>query len=72
MARCALQISIRDVAKMSLVAPATVSRLEAGIELKPRTVNAIRRAFEERGVEFLDGDAPGVRLHPRPQPRKKR
>src|SRR4051794_33742488 len=48
MARAALQIGIRDIAKMAKVAPGTISRLEAGEELKPRTVEAIRHAFETR------------------------
>jgi DNA-binding LacI/PurR family transcriptional regulator len=62
MARAALQIGIRDIAKMAKVAPGTISRLEAGEELKPRTVEAIRRAFEKAGVAFTNRDEPGVRL----------
>jgi transcriptional regulator with XRE-family HTH domain len=62
MARAALQIGIRDIAKMAKVAPGTISRLEAGEELKPRTVEAIRHAFEKAGVAFTNGDEPGVKL----------
>jgi transcriptional regulator with XRE-family HTH domain len=62
MARAALQIGIRDIAKMAKVAPGTISRLEAGEELKPRTVEAIRQAFEKAGVAFTNGDEPGVKL----------
>jgi DNA-binding LacI/PurR family transcriptional regulator len=62
MARAALQIGIRDIAKMAKVAPGTISRLEAGEELKPRTVEAIRHAFEKAGVTFTNGDEPGVKL----------
>ena len=62
MARAALRIGIRDVAKMAKVAPGTVSRLEAGEELKPRTVEAIQHAFEKVGVVFTNGDEPGVKL----------
>jgi transcriptional regulator with XRE-family HTH domain len=62
MARAALQIGVREVAKLAQVAASTVSRLEAGEELKPRTVEAIRRAFEGEGIEFTNGDAPGVKL----------
>src|SRR5438270_501403 len=40
MARAALQIGIRDIAKMAKVAPGTISRLEAGEEMKPRTEDA--------------------------------
>lgn len=64
MARVALNLGIRDLAKLAQVAPATISRLEAGEELKPRTVDAIRVALENAGVIFVDenGDGPGVRL----------
>jgi transcriptional regulator with XRE-family HTH domain len=62
MARAALQIGIRDIAKMAKVAPGTVSRLEAGEELKPRTIEAIRHAFEKAGVAFTNGDEPGVKV----------
>lgn len=49
---------------MAMVAPATISRLERGEELKPRTVEAIRAALEGAGVIFIDenGEGPGVRL----------
>jgi DNA-binding LacI/PurR family transcriptional regulator len=62
MARAALQIGIRDIAKMAKVAPGTISRLEAGEELKPRTLEAIRHAFEKIGVAFTNGEEPGVKL----------
>lgn len=62
MARAALQIGIRDIATMAKVAPGTISRLEAGEELKPRTIEAIRAAFEKAGVVFTNGDEPGVKL----------
>jgi transcriptional regulator with XRE-family HTH domain len=67
MARAALKLGIRDVARLAIVAPSTVSRLEAGEKLNPRTVEAIRRALEAAGVEFTDGDAPGVRLRDKPK-----
>ena len=40
------------------------SRLEAGRELKPRTVAAISAALEAAGVVFAEenGEGPGVRL----------
>jgi transcriptional regulator with XRE-family HTH domain len=62
MARAALQLGIRDVAKLAKVAPSTISRLEAGETLQPRTVEAIQRALEKAGVEFTNGNKPGVRL----------
>ena len=62
MARAALQLGIRDVAKLAKVAPSTISRLEAGEMLQPRTVDAVQRALEKAGVVFINGDQPGVRL----------
>jgi transcriptional regulator with XRE-family HTH domain len=53
---------LRDIAKMAKVAPGTISRLEAGEELKPRTIETIRRAFEKAGVAFSNGDEAGVKL----------
>ena len=62
MARAALQLGIRDVAKLAKVAPSTISRLEAGETLQSRTVEAIQHALEKAGVVFINGDQPGVRL----------
>jgi transcriptional regulator with XRE-family HTH domain len=64
MARVALGLGIRDLAELAQVAPATVSRLEAGEELKPRTIATIRAALESAGVEFIaeNGGGAGARL----------
>jgi transcriptional regulator with XRE-family HTH domain len=64
MARVALGLGIRDLAQIAQVAPATVSRFEAGEELKPRTVMALRTALESAGAIFVDenADGPGVIL----------
>ncbi|WP_246504897.1 helix-turn-helix domain-containing protein [Microvirga antarctica] len=62
MARAALQMGVRELADAAKVAPSTITRLEAGEDLKPRTVEAIKAVFESAGVEFTNGDAPGVRL----------
>jgi transcriptional regulator with XRE-family HTH domain len=66
MARVALGIGVRDLAVMAKVAPATVSRLESGEELRERTVDAVRAALEAAGITFLaNGDVspgPGVAL----------
>jgi transcriptional regulator with XRE-family HTH domain len=46
----------------------TIRRLEATegqLSAKLATVEALRRALEARGVEFIDDDAPGVRLRRR-------
>ena len=62
MARAALQLGVRDLAQLAKVSPATVVRFEASVELKERTVDAIRSALELAGVEFTNGDQPGVRF----------
>ncbi|WP_171901457.1 helix-turn-helix domain-containing protein [Stappia indica] len=64
MARAALGLGVRELAEMAMVAPATISRLERGEDLKPRTVEAIRATLEAAGVIFIDenGEGPGVRL----------
>lgn len=70
MARSALQIGVRELADAAQVSPTTIVRLEAGEELKPRTVAAIRAALEAAGVEFIaeNGGGPGVRLKKAPPP----
>jgi transcriptional regulator with XRE-family HTH domain len=62
MARAALKLSVRELASKAKVATDTITRLEAGKDLKPRTVEAVQRAFEAAGIEFTNGDALGVRV----------
>lgn len=62
MARAALGLGVRELAAAAKVATDTVTRFERGDELKPRTIDALRLAFEAAGVEFTNGDKPGVRL----------
>ncbi len=64
MARTALSLGVKQLAELADVSTNTVSRLEAGEELKPRTIAAIRAALEAAGVIFVDenGEGPGVRL----------
>lgn len=54
MARTALRLGIRDLAKEANVAPATITRIEAGKSAHASTLAAIRRALEEAGIEFPD------------------
>ena len=64
MARAALQLGVRELAKIARVSPTTITRLERGEALHPRTVEAIRAALEAGGVEFIppNGGGVGVRL----------
>jgi len=66
MARAALKFGVRDVAVAAKVSPATVTRIEADQPANTSTLAAIRAALETAGVEFTDGDAPGVRLRAKP------
>ena len=64
MARAALGLGVRELAELAKVAPGTVSRFEAGEELKERTVEALQAALEAAGVIFVaeNGEGPGVRI----------
>jgi transcriptional regulator with XRE-family HTH domain len=62
MARAALRLSVRDLAKLAQVATGTITRLEAGEKLQARTLADVQRALEKAGIEFIDGDKPGVRV----------
>src|ERR1700719_3496870 len=62
MARAALGLGVRELAAAAKVSIDTVARFERGDELKERTVDALQRALEAAGIEFTNGDQPGVRL----------
>jgi transcriptional regulator with XRE-family HTH domain len=73
MARAALGLGVRELASAAKVSSDTVARFERGDELKERTIEALQRALEAAGVEFIDenGGGPGVRLR-RPEKEKSR
>src|ERR1035441_6337900 len=62
MARAALGLGVRELAAAAKVSIDTVARFERGDELKVRTIDALQRALEAAGVEFTNGDQPGVRI----------
>ena len=64
MARAALGFGVRELAAAAKVSIDTVARFERGAELKERTIEALQRALEAAGVEFIreNGGGPGVRL----------
>ena len=72
MARAALGWGVRDLAAAAKVSIDTVVRFERGDDLMDRTVEAIQRALEAGGIEFIDenGGGAGVRVRKR-QSRKK-
>ncbi len=63
MARAGLRLSVRELAKIADVSAMTITRLEndrsGGYAA---TLTKIQDALESAGVEFLYGEAPGVRL----------
>ncbi|WP_457301127.1 helix-turn-helix domain-containing protein [Phyllobacterium sp. P5_D12] len=64
MARAALGLGVRELAKLADVSPDTIARLERGEKLKDETVLIIAAALEDAGVIFVaeNGEGPGVRL----------
>ena len=64
-ARALVRWSQGDLARASGVSLPTIKRLEAipGIlAAHSSTVAALRRALESAGIEFTDGNSPGLRL----------
>ena len=64
-ARALLRWDQRNLAEASVVSLPTIKRLEAQpgvLVAHASTVAALRRALEAAGVEFTNGDQPGVRL----------
>jgi transcriptional regulator with XRE-family HTH domain len=64
-ARAMLRIEQRELAERSGVSLETVKRIErtpGPISAYTGTVDKLRRALETAGIEFSDGDQPGVRL----------
>lgn len=65
MARGALEWSSRDLARAARISPTTVNQFERGhTATNNSTLAAIRRAFEDAGIVFIEGngEGPGVRL----------
>jgi predicted transcriptional regulator len=57
------ELSQAALAAVAVVPAALIAEYEAGIGI-PRAsdLQAIKAALERAGVEFIDGDRPGVRL----------
>jgi transcriptional regulator with XRE-family HTH domain len=62
MARAAVGWGVRELAKMAGVNANTVTRIENGADAKQSTMDALQRALEAAGIEFTNGEQPGVRL----------
>jgi transcriptional regulator with XRE-family HTH domain len=64
-ARALLRWEQKDLAKASKVSLPSIQRLETKhgpLAAQARTIDALQTALEAAGVEFTNGDAPGVRL----------
>src|SRR5512132_2359434 len=61
-ARAAIGWGVRELAEKAGVTANTVTRIENGADAKQSTINALQRALEAAGIEFTNGDQPGVRL----------
>ena len=62
MARAAVGWGVRELAKKAGVTANTVTRIENGADAKQSTMDRLQHALEAAGVEFTNGDQPGVRL----------
>jgi transcriptional regulator with XRE-family HTH domain len=63
MARAALNWSLQDLAKASGVHRNTISNYETGkYGGSEEALSAVRAALEAAGIEFTNGEAPGVRM----------
>jgi DNA-binding XRE family transcriptional regulator len=74
-ARAMLRIEQRDLAEWSGVSLETIKRIEripGEVSAYASTVDAIRTALEAAGIEFINGEKPGVRLRPGVKPPAKK
>jgi transcriptional regulator with XRE-family HTH domain len=62
MARAAVGWGVRELAKKASITANTVTRIENGADAKQSTMDALQRALEAAGIEFTNGEQPGVRL----------
>jgi transcriptional regulator with XRE-family HTH domain len=62
MARAAVGWGVRELAEKAGVTANTVTRIENGADAKQSTMDALQRALEAAGVEFTNGEQPGVRV----------
>jgi transcriptional regulator with XRE-family HTH domain len=60
MARAGLDWTLDDLADASGVARRTIAKFEAGGNVLPEKVEALRQCFVGQGVEFINGKRTGV------------
>jgi transcriptional regulator with XRE-family HTH domain len=71
MARAAIGWGVRELAEKAGVTANTVTRIENGADAKESTIHALQWALEAAGIEFTNGEQPGVRLSKVAEPRSK-
>ncbi|MFO0573743.1 MAG: helix-turn-helix transcriptional regulator [Polyangia bacterium] len=60
-----LKMSQKDLAEAAGVGESTIKDFETGKRLpRPESLQRIQEALERRGIEFSNGDEPGVKLRP--------
>src|ERR1044072_7592547 len=62
MARAAVGWGVRELAARAGMTANTVTRIENGADAKQSTMDALQRTLEAAGIEFTNGEQPGVRL----------
>lgn len=70
LARVALGLGVRELAKAAEVSTETVVRLEKGETLRPATLERIRNVLEEAGIVFISeegGRAFGILVRTLPE-----
>jgi transcriptional regulator with XRE-family HTH domain len=72
MARAALNWNVGELAKASKIHANTIGRLESGGASTDSTQALLRHVLEAAGVEFTNGDEPGVKLRLAKRKGKKR
>ena len=62
-ARALLAMTQTELARAAVVPVSSVVDFETGVlMLRPADLDALQYALERAGVEFIDGDRPGVRF----------
>ncbi len=62
-ARALLEWDQDKLEQESGVSTKTIQRIEKGDKVMDRTLRNVCEAMEKAGIQFLNDDAPGVRLH---------
>jgi transcriptional regulator with XRE-family HTH domain len=68
MARAALNWTVRELAEATGLHRNTINNIEVGRYMgDPNSLAIIEKVLTRAGVEFTNGDAPGVKLKKRPK-----